>query len=55
MRNVHRTLVRQPEVKKPSEDLGVNGEIILKRMLKKLGGRFWAGYEARSVSNTVKF
>jgi hypothetical protein len=24
-------------------------------MLKKLGGRFWAGYEARSVSNTVKF
>jgi hypothetical protein len=29
MRNAHNVLVRNPTVKRPSEDLGVDGRIIL--------------------------
>jgi hypothetical protein len=39
MRNPQNILVRRPEGKNHSEDLGVNGKIILEWILGKSGGR----------------
>jgi hypothetical protein len=40
MRNVHRILVRKPE-RDCSEDLSIDGKIILERILGKYGGKVW--------------
>jgi hypothetical protein len=36
-------LIRKPEGKTPLEDLGIDGRIILERILKKQVGRVWSG------------
>jgi hypothetical protein len=41
MRNAYKILFRKPEGKNHSEDLGVDGMVILKWMLGKQGWRVW--------------
>jgi hypothetical protein len=41
MKNTFNVLVGKPEGKNHSEDLGVDGRIILEWILGKLGGRIW--------------
>jgi len=44
MRNAYTILVRKPEGKRPFEDLGVDGRVILKLILGKQGGKLWTGF-----------
>jgi len=43
MRNSCRILVRKPEGKRPCEDLGVDGRIMLELILGKQGRKMWTG------------
>jgi len=42
-RSIHRVLVGKPEEKVHSEDQGVNGRIILRRIFRKWDVRAWTG------------
>jgi hypothetical protein len=43
--NAYKVLVGKLEENRGhSEDLGINGRIILKQILGKLGGRMWIGF-----------
>jgi hypothetical protein len=42
-RDAYRVLVGRREGKRPLEDQGVDGRIILKLILRKLGGVVWTG------------
>jgi hypothetical protein len=56
MRNIHKILVGKPEGKSRSEDLSVDGEIILEWILGKEGGKVWTGFiweQCQAVVNTV--
>jgi hypothetical protein len=44
MRNAYNILTRNPEGKNHSEDIGVDGKIILERILEKWGGKVWTGF-----------
>jgi hypothetical protein len=41
MKNVHKILVGKPEGKRPLENLGLDGKIILKWDFGKWGGKLW--------------
>jgi hypothetical protein len=41
VRNEYNILVEKPEGKRPLGELGINGRIILKRILRKQGGKLW--------------
>jgi hypothetical protein len=43
MRNAYKVLVGKAEGKKPPEDLGLDGTIILEWILGEQGGRVWTG------------
>jgi hypothetical protein len=43
IRNAYRILIRKPEGKRPLEDTGVRGRIILKWISKEQGMRTWTG------------
>jgi hypothetical protein len=42
-RNTCRTVVRKHEGRRPLEDVGIDGVIILKRLLKEKDGTAWTG------------
>jgi hypothetical protein len=44
IRNAYEISVGKPEGKYHVEDLGVDGRIILERILGKLGGEVWIGF-----------
>jgi hypothetical protein len=43
MRGAYSILVGKPEGRDQSEDLGVDGKIILEWILRKRGGKVWTG------------
>jgi hypothetical protein len=53
-RNAHTILVGKPEGKRHSEELGVDGRIILKWILRKLGWKLWTGFIWLRIGNSGK-
>jgi hypothetical protein len=43
MRNAYKALVTKPEGKRPLEDMGIDGKIILEWFLGIYGGKMWTG------------
>jgi hypothetical protein len=54
MRNVHKILVRKPD-RKTTEDLGVDGMIILEWLLEKYGGKVWTGFIWFRIGTSGRF
>jgi hypothetical protein len=44
VRNAHIILVEKPKGKKHSQDLGIDGRIVLEFIVEKCGGKLWTGF-----------
>jgi hypothetical protein len=55
MRYAYTNLVRKSEWNGPLEELGIDGRIILERILGKWDGRLWTGYISLRIRTTDGF